>query len=167
MAWCRSATTPQRDAMWRCRRRGSGGKATSRRPGAFQRNTVGCEQRSLSLSGKRPKAGLKPGSLRRSSSSSLPQAMASMRAPGCRPRCVSRATDCAGWRQGFSSRLEAAYVADPDAIRSIVIAVNDLSVVGSRISRLFSGRNRASIFLRGKRIRSAIRLPLAPPRLRI
>ena len=72
-----------------------------------------------------------------------------------------------GLRQGFSSRLEAAYVADPDAIRSIVIAVNDLSVVGSRISRLFSGRNRARIFLRGKRIRSAIRLPLAPPRLRI
>ena len=34
--------------------------------GAFsQRDTVGCEQRSVPLSGKRPQASLKPGSLRR------------------------------------------------------------------------------------------------------
>ena len=55
-----------------------------RRSGAFsQRDRVGCEARSSPLSGSRPQASLKAGSLRRSSRSSpsgYPQAMAKMRA---------------------------------------------------------------------------------------
>jgi len=48
-----------------------GSRTTSRKLGAFsQRDTVGCEHRSWPLSGKRPQASLKPGSVRRWSRSS-------------------------------------------------------------------------------------------------